>query len=75
MGPRCRRITENDGLLEKVGTNLLNFTAQNRNFFRIVYHLTELSFIYFTYINVYCEFCPLIQYLGLNFTAFLLKKR
>jgi hypothetical protein len=23
MGPRYRRITENDGLLEKVGTNLL----------------------------------------------------
>jgi hypothetical protein len=23
MGPRYRRITENEGLLEKVGTNLL----------------------------------------------------
>jgi hypothetical protein len=43
------------GLLEKVGTNL-SCTAQHRSL-RIDYHLTELlSFIYFTYINVYCEF-------------------
>jgi hypothetical protein len=39
MGPRYRRITKNDGMLEKVGTNLLSSTAQ-RESFRIDYHLT-----------------------------------
>jgi hypothetical protein len=45
MRTRCRWITENDGLLEKVGTNLLSFTPQNRNF-RIDYDLTEFIIIY-----------------------------
>jgi hypothetical protein len=38
MGPRHSRIKENDGLLEKVGTNLLSCSAQHRSF-RIYYHL------------------------------------
>jgi hypothetical protein len=42
MGPRYSRITENDGLLKKVGTNLLSCTAQNRSF-RVDYHLTLVS--------------------------------
>jgi hypothetical protein len=40
MGPRYCQITKNDGLLEKVGTNLLGCTAQHRSF-KIDYHLTE----------------------------------
>jgi hypothetical protein len=44
VGPRYRQITENDGLLEKVGTNLLSCTAQHRSS-RIDYHLTEFIII------------------------------
>jgi hypothetical protein len=50
MGQRYRRITENDGLLGKVGTNLLSCTAQHRRF-RIDYHLTEFIIIYLFYIH------------------------
>jgi hypothetical protein len=32
MGPRYCQITKNNGLLEKVGTNLLSYTAQHRSF-------------------------------------------
>jgi hypothetical protein len=58
IGPRYRWITKNDGLLEKVGTNLLIYTAQHRSF-RIYYHL----FILHTYMCI-ANFCPLIKYLG-----------
>jgi hypothetical protein len=48
--PRYRRITENDGLLDKVGTILLSFTEKHRSF-RVDYHLTEFIIIYLFYIS------------------------
>jgi hypothetical protein len=50
MEPRYGRITENGGLLEKVGTNLLSCTAQHKSF-RIDYHLTECIIIYLFYMH------------------------
>jgi hypothetical protein len=50
MGPRYRQFTENDGLLDKVGTNLLSCTAQHRSF-RIDYHLTKFIIIYLFYLH------------------------
>jgi hypothetical protein len=46
MGPRYHRITENDGLLEKVGTNLLII-------YNYDYHLTEFIITYLFYIHKY----------------------
>jgi hypothetical protein len=68
MGPRHRRVTENDGLLEKVVTNLLSCTVKHRSF-RIDYHLTEFIIIYLFILHT--KICSLVQYLGLHFTAFL----
>jgi hypothetical protein len=58
MGSRYHRITENDGLLEKVRTNLLSCTAQHRSF-KTDYHLTEFVIIYLFYIHK-CVLCVLI---------------
>jgi hypothetical protein len=44
MGPRYRQITENDGLLEKIETNLL--IAYNYG-----YDLTEFIITYLFYIH------------------------
>jgi hypothetical protein len=52
MGPRYCWITENSGLLEKVGTDLLSCTAQHRSF-GIDYHLTEFDIIYLFSIHKY----------------------
>jgi hypothetical protein len=49
IGPRYRWTTKNDGLLEKVGTNLLSCTAQDSSF-RIDYNLTGFIIIYLFYI-------------------------
>jgi hypothetical protein len=57
MGPRYRPITENDGLMENVGTNLLSCTAQHRSF-RIDYHLTEFINIYLFYIHKCVQWIP-----------------
>jgi hypothetical protein len=54
MGPRYRRFTENDGLLENVEINLLSCTAQYRSF-RIDDHLTEFIIIYSFYIHKYVQ--------------------
>jgi hypothetical protein len=50
MGPRYRRITQNDGLLEKVATNLLSCIAQHRSVIPD-YYLTEFIIIYVFYIH------------------------
>jgi hypothetical protein len=50
MGPRYSRITESDGLLEKVGTNLSSYTAQHRSF-RIDYNLIKFMIVYLIYIH------------------------
>jgi hypothetical protein len=67
MGQMYRWIAENNGLLKKFGTNLLNCTAQHRSFrlwltFNIIYYHLFISHRQMCTVN----FCPLIQYLGLH---------
>jgi hypothetical protein len=66
MGQRYRWITENDGLLEKVGTNLLSCTAQHRSF-KIDYHLFIL--------HVYCKFLSINSIFGASFQCVFIKKQ
>jgi hypothetical protein len=64
MGPKYLRITENDGLLEKVGANLFLFLC----FSDIVYRSTSNT-ILFSRINTFFTFVKFLNYFRLALTS------